>query len=61
MLENVVLLDTASVGRPSKRLGNNVAFVHSMYCPVTVSGEKAIAKRYVTEEGGDKKHSIWKK
>ncbi len=54
MLENAVLLDTVSVDRPSKRLGNNVLFLHSMYCPVTVSGEKAIAKLYVTEEVGDK-------
>lgn len=54
MLGNAVLLDTVTVGRPSKRLGNNVALIHSMYCPVTVSGEKAIAKLYVTEEVGNK-------
>lgn len=54
MLENAVLLDTVTVGNPSKRLGNNTAFFHSMYCPVSVSGEKAIAKLYVTEEVGNK-------
>lgn len=53
MLVNAVLLDTVVVNEPSKRLGNNSAFLHHMYCPVSIDGEKGIAKLYVTEEVGN--------
>ena len=53
MLTNAVLLDTICVNKPSKRLGNSAAFVHYMYCPISIDGVNAIAKLYVTEEVGN--------
>lgn len=49
MIENSVLLDTVSVSEPSKRMGMQAIFVHHLYAPIYVGGQKAIAKLYVTE------------
>ena len=53
MLTNAILLDTICVNKPSKRLGKSAAFVHHMYCPISIDGVHAIAKLYVTEEVGN--------
>ena len=54
MIQDAILVDTVVVDKPSKKLGNNTALVHHMYCPVSVDGEKAIAKLYITEEIGNR-------
>jgi len=53
MLENAVLLETVVVGNPSKKLGQNVAFLHHMYVPIVADGKDMVAKLYVTEEIGN--------
>ena len=53
MLENAVLLDSVTVSEPSKRLGNDAVFMHHLYCPVSVSGQKGVAKLYVAESYTD--------
>ena len=53
MLENAVLLDTVAVNSPSKRLGENAAFIHHLYCPIYVNGEAGLAKIYVAETFGN--------
>lgn len=54
MLENAVLFDTVSVADPSSRLGENAAFMHHFFAPITVDGVKSVAKLYVTEEIGNR-------
>ena len=53
MLESAVLVDTVVVDAPSSRMDKTATFIHHMYCPVTVNGEKGIAKLYITENIGD--------
>lgn len=53
MLENAILFDTVVVDKPSKKLGENVAFLHHMYVPIIADGNEMVAKLYVTEEIGD--------
>ena len=52
MLQNAVLLDTVVVSDPSNRLGKYAAFMHHLYCPVVINGEKGLAKLYVAETIG---------
>ena len=55
MLADAVLLDSQPVVNPSKRMGNNAAFVHFFYCPITINAQKGIAKLYVAESYDDSK------
>ena len=55
MLANAILFDSNVVAEPSKRMGENSAFVHIMYCPIISDGIKGFAKLYIVEEYGDTK------
>ena len=51
-----IIEDTVSaIDQPSKRMGDAAALVHHLYCPISVNGEKGIAKLYVSEDYTDQK------
>lgn len=53
MLENAVLLDSVIVTDPSSKMDKSAAFMHHFYCPVSVDGQRRIAKLYITENVGN--------
>ena len=54
LIKNAVLLDTVVATEPSKRLGKDAAFVHHLYCPVSINGKVGLAKLYIAESLGNK-------
>ncbi len=49
MIDHAILLDTVVADNPSKKMGSSAVFVHHLYCPINMNGNKGIAKIYVSE------------